>query len=833
MSKIKNYDPDLNIQPEDKVIGTDANNSSRTKNYTFAQILNFLEYMGFGAVDGDLSHKEDKTNKVSTITGNETDEIKYPNTKAVADRVYAAIAESNDYTDIKTVNKADLVAGKVPQAQSQASSLSYNPVNGLMTFTDATGAVQAVDLPIENLFQSASYDSGTQMLTLTTNGGVEVDIDLNDLVDLPEIVVATSNPVVVPSTGQRLYMRSDTGALWIANGGAWNGPYLTVTSAEKNYWDAKADDANVLHKTGNEVKTSGTLSVVDGIKLPGLTAPSGKITSLGVDDLGVVTNIPNYNVSVTTPLNKDFLTYETATGLWKNKTVVSAQGDTGALTFAGLSTNTSTAINIGAVTGYVMDNETNPEVPSSVYVNYAGETAKTVTTIGSGTASYVMLSSTGVISFQNTFPTSAERKAKIWLGKVSHPAGAITLVVNEPDYITSPMSFSRDLFQVLGPYINDGVYPYPNGANLNINITSGNIHGDGINFAVNRTSPNEVSMGPSAVQAFTYRTQTGVGGAVTAVTPAVYDNAGTVTAIPGSSNQATIQYFRVLPGIGYVAQLGQTIYPTLAAAVAALGKETFTVYPSFIGNTMNIAALVVTKGCTSLSDTSTAQFFNANKNGEFYGASAGVSTATQQSAYDNSVPAEITTTAVNGAFTVKRGSASDSDSVYEGQNGAGTTTFAVKGTGDVTSNGEVTANGFILSGAGATDALIGNGDTMTITSGTFSPNVLDPVNVTLVVSPITGRYTRIGNIVTAYVGFQINVSATGSSASFTIALPISRATTDQIFMGTGSLMGSLNPHTAVTLESNSTSRVNVVFNKSASGTDSLFCSFTYQYSVLD
>src|SRR6478609_6774366 len=42
-----------------------------------------------------------------------------------------------------------------------------------------------------------------------------------------------------------------------------------------------------------------------------------------------------------------------------------AQSDTGVLTFAGLTTNSATTINIGAAYGYVVDNETNPTTPVS------------------------------------------------------------------------------------------------------------------------------------------------------------------------------------------------------------------------------------------------------------------------------------------------------------------------------------------------------------------------------------------------------------------------------------------------------------------------------------
>jgi len=470
-----------------------------------------------------------------------------------------------------------------------------------------------------------------------------------------------------------------------------------------------------------------------------------------------------------------------------------AQADTGVLKFAGLATNSATTINIGAVEGYVVDNESTPEAPGFAYVNYAGQTNVTVTSVGVGEASYVMLSSLGVVSFQNTFPTSAERKAKIWLGKVSHPGGSITLVVNEPDYITSPLAFSRDWFQDLGPYVNNGVYPYANGTNLNINITAGTITGDGINFVVDRTNPNRVAMGPSSVQSFTYRSQTGVGGATTTVTPDFYDLAGTPTAIAGSSNQATIQYFFALPGIGYVAQLGQTVYATFSEAVAALGKESFVRYPSFTGNVVPIAALVVTKGCTALNNPLTAKFFNANKNGDFFGASAGTSTATLQSAYNNSVEPEILTDSTHDGFTIKRGSAADTDNIIAGQNGAGTITTAIDGNGKATfatvySNGSVSATSANARGNYFTNALTAtaNGDNLTCLD--LSPTFTN------------GAFTSVkNNIIKAAwntSNFSVNDLNAGSVMMYSVSSPsisnyFSLATTTSYTVNAPSTAGSI------------------------------------------
>jgi len=361
-----------------------------------------------------------------------------------------------------------------------------------------------------------------------------------------------------------------------------------------------------------------------------------------------------------------------------------AQADTGVLTFAGMTTNTATTINIGAVTGQIVDNTTNPLSPVKIPVIYPGATGVTVTTVGSGTASYVMLSSAGVISFQNTFPTSAEKKTKIWLGKVSHPAGAVTLVFNEPDNALNPQALVRDWIQDLGPYINNGVFPYANGANLNINVTGGTITGNGINFVTDKTNPNHIEALPASVANFFYRTQNGgATAAVNLISPGFYDNAGTITAIGGGAGASTIQHVEYIPGQGYIVQLGQQVYATFNDAVAAVGREnpSFVRWSNLVNNAIPIGVIVVNKTATALNNPVQALFFKANKTGDFFGAQAGVATGTLQTSYLNSVVPQIVTTAGLGSLTIKRGSAADTDNILVGQNGAGVNTSELKGNG--------------------------------------------------------------------------------------------------------------------------------------------------------
>jgi hypothetical protein len=125
-------------------------------------------------------------------------------------------------------------SGLIPASQSRGSSLTMNSNNYVITLTDARGETTQIDLPIESLFQSANYNSSTQTLTLTTASGSPVNISLAELVDLPEIVVSNnSNPGVTPSSGQKVYFRTDNGNYWVSNGSSWLGPFLNITSAER------------------------------------------------------------------------------------------------------------------------------------------------------------------------------------------------------------------------------------------------------------------------------------------------------------------------------------------------------------------------------------------------------------------------------------------------------------------------------------------------------------------------------------------------------------------------------------------------------------------------
>lgn len=394
-------------------------------------------------------------------------------------------------------------------------------------------------------------------------------------------------------------------------------------------------------------------------------------------------NTFNNKVSTSRALNINGISQDlSADRSWRT-----GMADTGVFSFVGLTYNSGTTINIGAVEGQIVNNETNPLIPTYTHVSYAGATNVSVTTVGSGLASYVMIDSAGAISFQNTFPTSTERKSKIYLGKIGHPTGTInsSAIGNEPDYIISPIAQLRAIYKAIG-FINNGVIASANGANLNFNISSGVVTRYASNFVTDKTIPNEITISAGTPQSFLYRTQTGAGGGfITAIDPTMYDVAGTITAIPGGGATSTNQYIYCVPGLGFIVQYGQVIYNSLTDAISGVGKEAFTVYSSLVSNAILVGVISVQKDAIALNNTNKARFFIADKFGQSGGSTAGISTATFQNTYNNSLQPQILTSTSLGSLQVKRGSAADTDSVFEILNGSGTSKYSITGEGRYTS----------------------------------------------------------------------------------------------------------------------------------------------------
>jgi hypothetical protein len=341
---------------------------------------------------------------------------------------------------------------------------------------------------------------------------------------------------------------------------------------------------------------------------------------------------------------------------------------------------------------------------TGIIVDHVGDTFKQVTWSGlsaitpslTGTV-YVYIEdpnndNVGTVYETNTAPTPSSLRSRIFLGEVIVSGGNVIRVDDYPVIDQAISNQFYDLGNAVGVVNITGNRLSANGTNLSLNKSAGTLFVLGVNFHADPTNPHYTSISSGTAFTFQHMTQTAeTGSNVTVISPSNYDNAGTVTAIAGSANQATNMRVYLFPNGDIRVAYGQVIYTTLAAAVAGISTSTFVTNPRVTAEKgIMIGVLSVTKGCTALNDSATAVFTPVSKFGESLGgASGGTSTTTMQQAYDNSTSPEILTNSTIGALTIRRGSAADTDNVLEILNNASTITAYIKGDGSAQIDGVV------------------------------------------------------------------------------------------------------------------------------------------------
>lgn len=613
-------------------------------------------------------------------------------------------------------------------------------------------------------------------------------------------ITATSNNTVIGHTSASISV----------------GNYNTIIGSENaTSGSALASNNTIIGaRVSSPGAISGNIIIADGsgnirFKDDGASTFLSRLSGIGTrlvtaDAVGTLNTIPtsSFPSSLLTLNINGVIQDLSANRSWKT-----ALADTGCLTFGGITIASATQINLGAVTGVVVNNETTPGTPTHTDINYAGASNITVPTIGTGIATYVLIDNSGP-TFQNTFPTSAQRKTKIYVAKIGHPnLVSISTAGNEPDFITSPLAQFRDVFQAFN-YINQGVMATPVAASLTFNTSTGTITGNGINFVVDKTNPNTYTVAPTTPCSYLPRTQTGLGGgAISVVDVGTYDVAGTPTAIPGGANVSTLRYIFYVPPLGFIVQYGQTTYTSLTNAIAAVGRESFVLYPNLTRNAILVGVIAATKSCTNLADSTQAQFFKADIFGQIIGASAGVSTGTLQTAYNNSLVPQITTTTALGAVTFKNGKATDLLTVQEWQNLGGITTAGIAGNGNMVLGASfINGTSFNVSKdiTGATTSY-GNLSNGTIQSGVtaggyYFASILNTAASVFNVSDVIHFGSSQGTIgagstVTNQYGFMAAASLTGATNNYGFYSNIASGTNRWNFYANGTasnyLSGSL------------------------------------------
>jgi hypothetical protein len=552
------------------------------------------------------------------------------------------------------------------------------------------------------------------------------------------------------------------------------------------------------------VGNAGTVVIKGDLQIDGTTTTINS-TELVVNDKNITLASGSANkaaangAGITVDLGTDGTTqvaYNSTTGKWNvdgdsisldSHTLLEA--GTGATEFGGISagTNPATQFNVGPLKGHIVDNITNPAVPTDIEVQYAGATNLTTPYLAGSGITYLMINSLGQLVMQDTQPTPSQRRANILIGRLAHPAGTIVNRLNMVDYVQSPVQQIRDIWNPI-KLINEGVYPFPNGANLSLNLTQGKLWGSGINFHNDRTNPNSFAVGPTTLVSFNYRTQTGLGAnAQTVLQPGNYDNAGTITAIGGSPNQATNQRVFITQNGQLIIQYGQVVYGSMAEAIAGASNESFITFQNLLDNAILIAIITLKRNATNLQDIAQARILLVGKFGEAVGAAGGLATTTLQNAYNNSTIPQITTNATTDGVVIKQGSGLDTDSLIIFQNGAGTQT------GKITGEGKIIAQALIKEGGLSTQYLMADG---TISTGTSAQNTFDRFAVsgqdTVLADSATDTLTLVGSGMTSITTNATTDTITISTPTPTLAQVTTAGSSTTNAISTGAITSSGN-----------------------------------------
>jgi hypothetical protein len=168
----------------------------------------------------------------------------------------------------------------------------------------------------------------------------------------------------------------------------------------------------------------------------------------------------------------------------------------------------NTKFDLSAGTGQVVDAKTTPATPTITPVTIAGGTAITVTNLGTQFFTYILVDNLGAIVQQGTPPTSIQLRTHIYIGKLNH-ANQINLAsaVNAPSLAIGTSSGLEDLMlEAIGVINATPMVVSSGGANLNFDISAGDLWQLGINYDGDKNKPHTLSYATydSSVVPFVY-----------------------------------------------------------------------------------------------------------------------------------------------------------------------------------------------------------------------------------------------------------------------------------------------------------------------------------------
>jgi len=374
---------------------------------------------------------------------------------------------------------------------------------------------------------------------------------------------------------------------------------------------------------------------------------------------------------------------------------LAAQLSTGIIAGGLLTANVDTTkLDISDGSGSIIDTFTDPENPTYTSVSWTGLTAITPTFAASN-STFIGLISNGsggaTVVQQTTDFTNTQRRDTIVLGSVGTPDGSNIEIVADMTHSVSSSYLSGDLSRALGRLTLDGHVFGDSGTNLTLAKSSGTTFEENISRSTTPKDPHIKTSGSTDPATWLYVHSDGAGGftisdaAATSIDPDNRDDlSGTLQSVSGFTNQI-LMFFPDSEAI--LVQYGEQEYGSLEDAVAdALVMDITQLDPSFSNDVVR-SILSIKEGVTDIASAISggeAAFSQTSMFGHGgIGGGGGGTFQTLQEIWNNSSDPEITTDVPRGAFSLKRGTASDGDDVFEVLNGAGTQVFAIKGDGSL------------------------------------------------------------------------------------------------------------------------------------------------------
>jgi len=249
-------------------------------------------------------------------------------------------------------------------------------------------------------------------------------------------------------------------------------------------------------------------------------------------------------------------------------------------------------------------------------VSWSGQTNLSTTFLATNLISFVSIDAAGDVIQRATRWTSANARDEIILGVLVHVnLTNLDTVNNEQRPSRNVGAQLGDLMAALGFMNGGGNIISSSGADLTIDKSLGTIIGPGVNYAVDVDTPHVKTLAALTNASFQYRFQDGSNGATgTSINPNIYDVAGTSTAVP--TNKFTVQHIYSFTSNNVKIQPGQELFNSLSDAELTIPHSGMVIEPSIASNGLLIGFLTVQEGCTDLTQSTQAAFYQADRHGQ-------------------------------------------------------------------------------------------------------------------------------------------------------------------------------------------------------------------------